>query len=1010
MGTFTDDLARAESGQNNSPTSSEVLRKVESENGNVRLKGTETQPVHGAEAAKARPASKKRFSTSFASMTIGTYKGTTQGRDDDAASVTASEATSITMSPVARYEGPAAPSPSPYDQHPVAEFWIRFLMNHKRPTASVWVILSIIAVFGAVRLVDNTTVDIEAPRGTDAYRAKEELEIAFPEFSESSTFVLLISKTEGGPIVPDARLDSILSTLRTNIETAWTKPNFIQSMHDYYNYTQGGMTALAAHRISKNGNYTIVTISIQAAVKSSEAAEFSDYLKAIRYDGFTVVLIGAPVFEEQAERAASDDLIHLLSAVTPITLVVMAFLLRSLRLILIGAVCLFVCSSISLGICWMISLSQSVSTMTPPLLLASVIGTSVCYTLILLHRYREALLERRRNGLSLDKAYATKQALVHAGEAIIVSGVTLVVCFLGLTIYPMASIRTFGVSCAVGVSLVVLCSLSLSPLMLLVFRLWEGAVQESKWWDRWDDLWHFTCVKNIHNSRLFAKEKPAGSEALHSEGRKQTASGSRGRGASQAAVEDYDSDWNDSFREVVPHDKRAGAHAAHNSLILKSDGVNEMSIWLLIARITTKYPISLIVVLVVIGAISPLAVRSTKFEVTADTMSLVPHNSAVLKGYNTLGAQFAYGEVYPYRIVMKAREGLVTSPENWEASAQFLWTLGHAVNNSDAPEFNNLNYIDSASITLGHQGKVNNLEDAKDCVAKKAQGLPATGDCPRLLHAWDYVSADEQYMGALFTSPEKPMTSKGKEWLEAARDLHDDSFEIFISGEPADVIDSMDGVYSSIGLMLGVTCFAVIIFNLIVFKSVLIPLRALGTRAVTVAVVYGAATIVYCDNDFSWSQPLSSKTQEISYVVVLIALPILVGMGLGPDFLLVTRIIEIRKSSVDLPEYITDPTRRAVVLGVTRTGDIISASGVVMAVCFAMLLVFSEVAIQNQMAFILTLGAFFETFVTRTFLIGPVMALLGRVSQEANWWPFALHNWNKVSDVCRGRTYEVMDN
>ena len=907
-------------GSPHSSGGSDVVEKLDHTDGNIKMESTVGSFGRSA----------KNQSNTFANITIETAS---RPRDADSAS----EATTLTMSPVRRYQT-TNNKPGSHDQHPIAEFWVRTLLNHKRPTAIVWILFAILGVFGSVRLVSNTTIDIRAPVNTDSYIAKEKFGEFFPEYTESSTFVLLYTRKDKADIVPDARLEEVINNLRTNVKVVWND-GVVQSIKDYYNYTAGNMTELAEHRLSKNHKYMIVTISIKEEVKSQEAQDFSNFLeKNTRDSQLTVQIIGAPVFEEEAEKAARDDIIHLLSAVTPITLVVMAFLLRSLRFILIGAVCLFVCSSISLGFCWLMSLTSSVSTMTPPLLLASVIGTSICYTLILLHRYREALLERRRNGLSLDKVYATKQALVHAGEAIVVSGVTLVVCFLGLTIYPMSSIRTLGGACGIGVTLVVLCSLSLSPLMLLVFRIWEGAITESTMWNRWDDLWHFTCVTRLHE-RFSDKNDTEGSSPMVKKPKK-----NQKRNKETHTVEDYDSDWNDSFREVVPHDKRAGANAAHNSLILKSDGINEMSLWLLWARITTKFPISLVVIVVIIGATMPLSIESTSFSVTADSMALVPHDSTVLSGYNTLGEEFTYGEVYPYSIVMVPVEGLITTEENWAASAKFLYNLGKAVNSSEGAQLNDVNFMDSGSITLGHQGQVNNLANLKACVS----GESVASDCGQLLHAWQYVSADEKAMWALFTAPKQPMPSQGKKWLDAARKTTDDKFNFYISGEAAEVIDSMESVYSSIGLMVGVTTITIILFNLVAFKSVLIPLRALGTRAITVAAVYGAATIMYCDNEVSWSQSLSSKTNEISYQVILIALPILVGMGLGPDFLLMTRIIEIRKSSTDLPEYIVDPTRRAVVLGVTRTGDIISASGVVMTVCYVMLLVFSKVAIQNQ--------------------------------------------------------------
>ena len=911
--------------------------------------------------------------------------------DDDAAS-DASSTTVVTMSPVGGYTFSSARLSKKTDQllgtageadipttvpnymlsyqdspHPIAEFWARLLLNHKRKIAAVWVVLALVGIFGAVRLVDETTVDIESPSGTLSYHARQILAENFPHYDSSSTFVLLFSSAGKykQKIIPNDELKIVLDNLRTQVQL-WSHVGFLQSVTDYYYFQTRDMPKLAETRVSEDHKYTMVTIDVRAKVRDKSTKDFTNFLSALRYPAYELTLIGAPVFEREAENAAKDDIINLLAGVTPITLAVMCFLVRSLRFIIIGSVCLFVCTSVSLAVAYIVSLTSSVSTTTPPLLLAFVIGCSVCYTLLLLHRFRGALLERRRNGLSLDRAYATKQALVHAGEAILVSGVTLAVCFLGLTIYPATSMRSFGVVCGLGVLTVVACSLTLSPLMLLVFRVWDGAIADSRWWDMWDDFWHLQCVKKIYESKVLATKgstsdaivgdeksaDAAAAAAAAAGGEKRGPSAARGAGGGDEG--DYDSDWNDSFREVVPHDKRAMLLAANNSLVLKSDGVDEMSMWFLLGMVTTKFPISLIIILVVLAASLPLDLSSTTFDVTADSLSFVPQNSKVQRGYKEMGEKFSYGVVYPYTLCITATDhSNITDPANWEATYAYFYEFAQAHNHT--ANLGDINRIDSASMSAGHNGEENSVTlvpQMKYCAGLQAH-VNATNPLPQycwfLLHAWGYVSSDEKAMRAHFTSRHLPMSREGKNWLEAVRDLTYPGLSVVIAGEPADVIDSMDGVYANFPVMIAVTIITVVLVSLVSFKSIAIPIRALCTRAVTVAIVYGAANLIYCKDAFPWSTALSSPSSEITYTVVLQAVPLLVGLGLGLDFFVMTRIIEVRKQTSQLVGVtIADPTRRAVVLGMTWAGDIATAAGVVTIVCFAMLLVFSQVAVQNQ--------------------------------------------------------------
>ena len=83
----------------------------------------------------------------------------------------------------------------------------------------------------------------------------------------------------------------------------------------------------------------------------------------------------------------------------------------------------------------------------------------------------------------------------------------------------------------------------------------------------------------------------------------------------------------------------------------------------------------------------------------------------------------------------------------------------------------------------------------------------------------------------------------------------------------------------------------------------------------------------------------------------------------------------------------------AVTLGVAKTGWIISAAGLVMAIAFGGLLLAQEPA-MNQLSFFLVVSVMVDTFLTRTILVPCIMDLLGR----NNWLPRAMPKpWKAVS-------------
>ena len=101
---------------------------------------------------------------------------------------------------------------------------------------------------------------------------------------------------------------------------------------------------------------------------------------------------------------------------------------------------------------------------------------------------------------------------------------------------------------------------------------------------------------------------------------------------------------------------------------------------------------------------------------------------------------------------------------------------------------------------------------------------------------------------------------------------------------------------------------------------------------------------------------------------------VIVGVGLDYDIFLLTRVLEYRHAGLGEAE--------AVVAGLSQTGHIITAAGVIMAIAFSGLLLSTE-AVLNQLAFLLVFAVLVDTFIVRSMLVPAIMSALGRL----NWWP-----------------------
>jgi putative drug exporter of the RND superfamily len=175
--------------------------------------------------------------------------------------------------------------------------------------------------------------------------------------------------------------------------------------------------------------------------------------------------------------------------------------------------------------------------------------------------------------------------------------------------------------------------------------------------------------------------------------------------------------------------------------------------------------------------------------------------------------------------------------------------------------------------------------------------------------------------------------------------------------------------------MIAVTAGAILVVIGIAFRSLVIPLRAVLTIAVTLAFCYGWTVFVYVDGALAWTHFWGfSQQYALLWMPPLVSFSILVGLSVDYDIFLLVRIREEWLAGFD--------TREAICCGVAKSGNIISSAGVIMAVAFSGLL-FSGTSAMNQLSFYLVFAVLFDTFVVRPLLAPALFSL----AADTNWWP-----------------------
>ncbi len=225
--------------------------------------------------------------------------------------------------------------------------------------------------------------------------------------------------------------------------------------------------------------------------------------------------------------------------------------------------------------------------------------------------------------------------------------------------------------------------------------------------------------------------------------------------------------------------------------------------------------------------------------------------------------------------------------------------------------------------------------------------------------------------------------------LSRVRDLPA-PFPVAIGGETAEFADMKAAIGSNLPKALGILVAMTLLILWIMTSSVVLPVKTLIMDALTVGVATG--TLVWIFQDGRLTGLLSYTSQggiEPADFLVLVA----IAFALSTDYgvFLLTRIKEARDSGIE--------DREAIAVGLQRSGKIVTAASVLLAVAIGAF-VTAKLVFLKELGVGAAVGVLVDAFIVRTLLVPSLMAVLGRW----NWWqPRVLR---RLSDRLgmRGRT------
>ncbi|MHA1202310.1 MAG: MMPL family transporter [Candidatus Heimdallarchaeaceae archaeon] len=344
----------------------------------------------------------------------------------------------------------------------------KFLEKYKIIVIVIWCVILGFSVWLGPKFLDATSSSFEPPNGSPSQLAEEVLEAEFPEFANETSIVILIRMKEENVSVINTEVEAFCQNV-TDITNEYSDQTIIISVLNYYILNDLGFITAAGSFVAESGKSMLFVIDLKYEGANSLINDFIYYLRdniasmENEDNEFDAFVTGFRVMYLDMKEVTEEDLALMDMIVIPIAMLVLAFVLRSLKLMILPILSMGISILTSFLIMYPIALTTNIFSFVPSIMMSLVIALSIDYSLFLLTRYREEILKHN------DNSEATKKMSKHAGHTITLSGLTLAITFLGLIFFPLELLSTIGLGAAICIVSTLIVNLTLTPALLLTF-------------------------------------------------------------------------------------------------------------------------------------------------------------------------------------------------------------------------------------------------------------------------------------------------------------------------------------------------------------------------------------------------------------------------------------------------------------------------------------------------------------------------------------------------------------
>ena len=232
-----------------------------------------------------------------------------------------------------------------------------------------------------------------------------------------------------------------------------------------------------------------------------------------------------------------------------------------------------------------------------------------------------------------------------------------------------------------------------------------------------------------------------------------------------------------------------------------------------------------------------------------------------------------------------------------------------------------------------------------------------------------YLGADTWRIDAISASAD--LAGASQDLVRSIRNAST-AIPVRVGGETAAFIDQQSSVLGRLPIALGIASLTTLILLFLMTGSVVLPIKAVVMNILTIVATLGALVFVFQDGHLEGLLNYTSQGALDSTQPILIGA---IAFALSTDYavFLLTRIKEARAER--------GSDQEAVAVGMERTGRIVTAAALLLAIALGAFMT-SQVVVIKELGFGVAFAVLIDAAVVRALLVPSLMRLLGRW----NWW------------------------